>query len=78
MSNPQSAAALPGSSPPYLSFAGTLTAEENAEIVREVYKKHAAKLLSIEDAQQTLTLLLMGGFWCWDFVSRVRKGTCLV
>src|ERR1700685_3016861 len=50
------------SSAQYSSFTATLPEAQKAEIVREVYKKHAAELLAIEEAQQKLILLLLGVF----------------
>lgn len=38
---------------------GTLSNEEQSEILREAYKKHAAELLAIEEAQQKLTTLVL-------------------
>ena len=35
---------------------------EKAEVIRDVYKKHAAELAAIEDAQQKLVLLVLGIF----------------
>jgi hypothetical protein len=37
-----------------------LTDAEKAEVLRETYKKHATELLAIEDAQQKITILLLG------------------
>lgn len=50
------------SRPPYSQFAAALPEAQKAEVVREVYKKHAAELLAIEEAQQKLTLLVLGVF----------------
>ncbi len=50
------------SGPPYSQFAADLPAAQKAELVREIYKKHAAELLVIEEAQQKLTLLLLAVF----------------
>lgn len=44
------------------ALAGGIPPDKLAEAVREAYKKHAAELLAIEDAQQKLTLLLLGVF----------------
>jgi hypothetical protein len=55
---------LPAPVPPLPAsvFAPGLAGPAKAEVVREVYKKHAAELLAIEEAQQKLTLLLLGVF----------------
>ncbi len=39
-----------------------LDAKERIENVREAYKKHGAELLAIEEAQQKITLVLLGIF----------------
>jgi hypothetical protein len=44
------------------TFASQLAPEHRSEIIREVYRKHAAELLAIEEAQQKLVLLLLGVF----------------
>jgi hypothetical protein len=54
MNNP----AVPANS----AFAGALADDKKAEILREVYRKHTAELLAIEDAQQKLVLLILGIF----------------
>ena len=43
-------------------FASGLADSAKAEVVRDIYKKHAGELLAIEEAQQKLTLLLLGVF----------------
>jgi len=43
-------------------FAATLNSNEKAELIRDIYKKHSAELLTIEEAQQKLILLLLGVF----------------
>jgi len=48
--------------PPDSAFAGALTGEKKAEVIREAYRKHATELLAIEDAQQKLVLLILGIF----------------
>jgi hypothetical protein len=65
------------SKPPYSSFAVTLPDAQKAEIVREVYKKHAAELLAIEEAQQKLTLLLLGVFGAGASFLASEKGPSL-
>lgn len=47
---------------PNSAFAAGLTPEQLGEIVREAYRKHAAELLAIEEAQQKLVLLLLAVF----------------
>jgi hypothetical protein len=44
------------------NIAVALTAAEKAEVVRDIYKKHAHELLTIEDAHLKLTLMLLGVF----------------
>jgi len=44
------------------AFASQLAAEHRSEVIRDVYRKHAAELLAIEEAQQKLVLLLLGVF----------------
>src|SRR5207247_642619 len=56
--DPQAAADCP----PYSPFAASLDGHQKAEVVRDIYKKHATELLALEEAQQRLTLLLLGVF----------------
>ena len=70
MANPP----LTNSSLPFSSFAATLPDPQKAEIVRDVYKKHATELLAIEEAQQKLTLLLLAVFGAGaSFLSAEKK-----
>jgi len=65
---------LSNSSLPFSTFAATLLDAQKAEIVREVYKKHSTELLAIEEAQQKLTLLLLGVFGAGaSFLSAEKK-----
>lgn len=43
-------------------FAAQLTPEAKAELIRDIYGKHVAELLAIEDSQQKLVLLLLSVF----------------
>jgi len=52
----------PVSESPESQFASGLKPSEKAELIRDIYNKHAAELLAIEDAQQKLTLLLLSVF----------------
>jgi hypothetical protein len=61
----------------YSTFAAKLPETQKAEIVREVYKKHAAELLAIEEAQQKLTLLLLGVFGAGASFLASEKGPSL-
>jgi hypothetical protein len=54
---------VPAGAPlPQSAFAAQLAADKKAEVILETYKKHAAELLGIEEAQQKMVLLLLGVF----------------
>lgn len=43
-------------------FASQLSPDAKAELIRDIYGKHVAELLAIEDSQQKLVLLLLSVF----------------
>ena len=45
---------------PQSAFAADLHPDQKAELIREIYRKHTAELLALEDAQQKMVLLILG------------------